>query len=81
MEQLAIVVTGCVAIWLVNEPREALRKWASVVGLIGQPFWFYSSWTSEQWGILVVTVVYTLAWIRGFRHAWMSQAARPRPPK
>lgn len=76
MEQLAIAVTGCVAIWLANDQREGWRKWASVFGLAGQPFWFYSAFVAEQWGILAMTFVYTAAWARGFRNNWM----RSNPP-
>ena len=71
MEQLAIAVTGCVAIWLANDQRETWRKWASVFGLAGQPFWFYSAFAAEQWGILALTFVYTASWARGFRNNWM----------
>ena len=71
MEQLAIAVTGCVAIWLANDQRDAWRKWASVFGLAGQPFWFYSAFAAEQWGILALTFVYTASWARGFRNNWM----------
>ena len=71
VEQLAIAVTGCVAIWLANDQREAWRKWASVFGLAGQPFWFYAAFAAEQWGILALTLVYTASWARGFRNNWM----------
>jgi hypothetical protein len=71
VEQLVIAVTGCVAIWLVNDQRETWRKWASVFGLAGQPFWFYSAFAAEQWGILALTFVYTASWVRGFRNNWM----------
>lgn len=71
VEQLAIAVTGCVAIWLANDQRETWRKWASVFGLAGQPFWFYSAVAAEQWGILALTFVYTASWARGFRNNWM----------
>lgn len=75
MEQLAIAVTGCVAIWLANDQRETWRKWASVFGLAGQPFWFYSAFAAEQWGILALTFVYTASWARGFRNNWMRSNA------
>lgn len=65
MEQLAIAITGCVAIWLANDQRQPWRKWASVFGLVGQPFWFYSAFIAEQWGILALSFVYTAAWVRG----------------
>ena len=41
MEQIAIALTGVVAIWLSQDHRIQFRKWASIFGLIGQPFWFY----------------------------------------
>lgn len=71
IEQILIAFTGCVAIWLVNDPRTARRKWASVFGLAGQPFWIASAVSAEQWGILVLTLVYTVSWAKGFRHAWL----------
>ena len=80
MEQLAIAVTGCVAIWLANDQRETWRKWASVFGLAGQPFWFYSAFAAEQWGILALTFVYTASWARGFRNNWMRSNARVERP-
>lgn len=74
MDQAVIAVTGCVAIWLANDRREAWRRWASVVGLAGQPFWFYVAFTGHWWGIQVLTVVYAVSWARGFFNHWM------RPP-
>lgn len=70
MEQLAIALTGGLAIWLVNDRRAAWRRWASVVGLAGQPFWFHTAFVAEQWGVLLLTCVYTAAWLRGLRHEW-----------
>jgi hypothetical protein len=70
MEQLIIAVTGCTSIWLVNDPRHAWRKWACIFGMFGQPFWFYSAWNAQQWGILALTLVYTVSWVRGFRNNW-----------
>lgn len=73
-EQVVIAITGAVAIWLANDEREALRKWACIFGLAGQPFWLHSSWLAEQWGILALTIVFTVAWGRGFHNHWL----RPR---
>ena len=42
MDQIAIVLTGTTAIWLSQDERAAWRKWACIIGLCGQPFWFYS---------------------------------------
>ena len=77
MEQVAIALTGCVAIWLTNDDRTDLRKWASVFGLAGQPFWIYSAYSAEQWGILALTIVYTISWAKGFRNNWIRQENAP----
>ena len=73
MDQIAIAATGCIAIWLVNDRRERWRRWACLFGLAGQPFWFWSAWQAEQWGILALTMVYTAAWLRGAWEGWIAQ--------
>jgi hypothetical protein len=69
--QLIIFATGAVAIWLSQDERESYRRYSCVFGLIGQPFWFYTSWQAEQWGIFVLAFCYTWAWIRGVRLYWL----------
>lgn len=66
IEQLAIALTGVTAIALVQSKSERLRRFASIFGLCGQPFWFYSAWQAEQWGVLALRVLYTMAWGHGF---------------
>ena len=71
MEQIAIALTGAVAVWLSQDKREHLRKWACIFGLLGQPFWFYSAWDAGQWGIFALCFLYTYSWSRGLRNNWM----------
>jgi hypothetical protein len=42
-----------------------------VFGLIGQPFWFWAAIAAEQWGVLAVSVLYAIAWARGFYAFWI----------
>lgn len=72
MEQVAIALTGVIAIWLSQDKRDNWRKWACIFGLSGQPFWFYSAYQAEQWGIFVLCVFYTYAWFKGFRNNWLT---------
>jgi hypothetical protein len=65
--QLGIALFGVLAIFLANCLDIRLRRWASVAGLIGQPFWFFAALDAQQWGILALTGLYTLAWAKGFR--------------
>ena len=74
MEQIMIAFTGVIAVWLSQDKESSLRKYACIFGLIGQPFWFYSAYTAEQWGIFVLCFFYTYAWLKGFRINWINTA-------
>lgn len=73
IEQIAIALLGVTAVWLSQDARESRRRWASVFGLLGQPFWFYATWKAQQWGIVALCFVYAWAWFRGFRLHWLSK--------
>ena len=72
LDQLAIFVTGVIAIWLAQHKRERWRRWACIFGLLAQPFWFYAAWKAEQWGILAISTLYTYAWARGIWTYWLA---------
>ena len=71
IEQLFIAVFGVASIWLANDERYKIRRWACVFGLLGQPFWMISAWQAQQWGILALTFFYTAAWVKGVRANWI----------
>jgi len=71
MEQIIIALTGATAIWLSQQANESWKKYASILGLIGQPFWFYSSFQAEQWGIFALCFFYTYSWAVGFKNNWL----------
>lgn len=67
-DQVMIAITGFGAAWVNQDPRGHVRRWACIVGLVGQPFWFYSTFTQEQWGAFAVVASYTVAFMRGLVH-------------
>jgi len=69
--QILIVITGALAIWLAQDQYERRRRWASVFGLAGQPLWIYTTIDSGQWGMALLSVIYTLAWMRGCYEFWL----------
>ena len=71
IEQLAIALTGVTAIVLVQLKNERLSRFACLFGLAGQPFWFYSAYQAEQWGVFGLCVLYTAAWGHGFIVHWV----------
>jgi hypothetical protein len=74
MDQLFIAIFGVSAIWLSQDADIERRKYASILGLVGQPFWFYASYTTEQWGIFVLCFLYSWAWLKGFKLHWIDKA-------
>lgn len=73
MDQIAIALTGCVAVFLTQQDNHSLKKYASILGLIGQPFWFYTTYTNEQWGIFAMCFFYTYSWALGFYNGWVKK--------
>ncbi|WP_374520349.1 hypothetical protein [Hydrogenophaga sp.] len=73
MIQLGIALFGLTAIYFAmgNNPR--LRKWAPIIGLAGQPFWFMATIPNAQWGMVGLCVAYTLVYVRGI---WMQWGAK-----
>lgn len=41
------------------------NKWGFVIALCAQPAWYYTSYRNRQWGVFLVTVVYTISWSIG----------------
>lgn len=70
--QTLIAILGIASIWLVNDPRASYQRWACILGLIAQPFWFYASWQADQWGIFLLSIAYAMAWLRGFNQHWIT---------
>ena len=73
MGQIAIAMTGVIAIFLSQQSNEKLKKYACILGLIGQPFWFYETYKAEQWGIFVMCFLYTWMWGLGFYNNWVKR--------
>ena len=74
MDQIGIALTGCVAIWLTQQGNDNWKKYACLFGLAGQPFWIYSSYNAEQYGILAMTILYSYSWLVGVKNNWLPTA-------
>lgn len=77
IDQIAIAILGTAAVWLSQSRSESARRRACIFGLLGQPFWFYASWTSGQWGVFAVSILYALAWLRGIWVHWIAPRHAP----
>ncbi len=61
VSQVAILILGAGAIILVAKKS----KWGFVAGLLSQPFWYITSFIHHQWGVFLVSFIYTLSWLFG----------------
>ncbi len=71
IEQVFIAITELIAIWLIQDKRDHYRKFASIFGLLGQPFWFYASYTADQWGSFFLCFFFTAAWLKSLNEYWI----------
>lgn len=77
MVQGVILLSGALAIWLTQLGSRRASRAACLIGLVGQPFWLYATWSAEQWGMFALSVFYTGAWLVGVWNYWIKpQAAR-----
>jgi hypothetical protein len=82
-DQIWILLTGVPAIWL-SQGSDAQRRYACLFGMAGQPAWIVASLLAAQWGIFVLTLLYTIGWGRGiWRYwiaPWLERRRRPSTP-
>lgn len=72
IDQIGIIFTGVIAVWLTQDKRQSWRRWACIFGMVGQPFWFYAAYNAAQWGVFIVCFLYTLSWARGIWTNWLA---------
>lgn len=77
IDQVVIAVCGIGSVFLSQSTDADRRRYACLVGITAQPFWVYATWTAGQWGLLLLTFVYSLAWAKGIWVHWLSSRWRP----
>ena len=80
LAQVAIVILGGSAIWLLGR-REDWKRWGYVLGMLSQPFWFWATLRTEQWGLFVLSIWYTFSWGQGIWNYWIKAPALEEPPQ
>ena len=71
LSNFVIAFLGVPAIYLSQSRVYSLERWASILGLIAQPFWFIMAMYNEAWGVFIMCFFYTHAWWSGFRKYWL----------
>lgn len=81
IEQFFIAATELVAMYLMQSTKYTDRKYSSIFGLLGQPFWFYASFTNQQWGSFIIGFFFTALWLKNFKYYWLSPKVKILKPK
>lgn len=63
-------IFGSGAVFLAWSPCPKRRRWAPIIGLLGQPLWAAVAINGESWGILALVPLYTIGWCRGLLREW-----------
>jgi len=71
LSQVLIGGLGIASVMLVTSKDEGLRRLAAPLALLAEPFWFYTAYINEQWGILLLTLIYTFRWTQVFIRDWV----------
>lgn len=61
LSQLMILLCGASSVHLVAR-KDKWKKYGYVVGLTAQPFWLYTTYMAEQWGIFILSFWYAYNW-------------------
>lgn len=72
ISQTMIFVCTATSIWLLGR-KESWSRLGFIVGLAGQPFWLYSSFVSEQWGIFALSLFFVYLWSVGIYNNYFSE--------
>lgn len=81
IEQFFIASTELVAMYLMQSNKYTDRKYSSIFGLLGQPFWFYASYSHEQWGSFLMGFFFTALWLKNFKLYWINPKKQSLKPK
>jgi nicotinamide riboside transporter PnuC len=62
--QAIITFTGFTSLYLMASQDPRMRYYAGLVGLFGEPFWFFTAWVNAQYGVMMLVLVYGVNWAR-----------------
>lgn len=70
--QIAVLVCGLGALLLLTTETR-WRRYGSIVGLIGQPFWMYATWQAGQAGAFLLSLMYAAVYARASFVVWKEE--------
>lgn len=71
LANIVLSITGVSAMWFVQSDNRRIQRWGCVLGLLGQPLWFYIAITNNAGGIFFMSCLYTVVWLKGLNQHWI----------
>ena len=68
---VSVAVLTAAAILMLISVRDAVARWAYVVGMVSHGFWVVATIQAEQWGMLMLVGVYSWIWCNGIWTHWI----------
>lgn len=72
VSQIAILILSCTSVFFITR-KDEWTKWGYVLGLCSQPFWLYTTYTHQQWGMFLLSIFYTYRWAIGINNYWIKK--------
>ena len=73
VSQVVICIFGIGSIFMISCLK---NRWGNVVAIFCQPFWFFTTIYNKQWGMVILTVAYTIIWALGI-YKWFWKNKNP----
>jgi len=80
VSQAMIFICGASAIYLLSR-NDKYSKYGVAIGLLGQPFWFYSAITDMAWGIFLGNFIFTYSYAIGVYNFWFRKKSEDKKCK
>jgi hypothetical protein len=74
--QVSIAVLGGLAIYLTQQKRDRLKRYACLFGLASQPLFAWTTYEHGQWGMFTLCLLYTWCWGLGLFNYWILRSNR-----
>lgn len=58
------------SIWLMTAKDRRVQLGGCIIALLGQPFWLYTTWVNDQWGMFVLALIFVLSFAKGIWIRW-----------
>ncbi len=65
--QILLTILSLASIYLIASQERYVRWWAGILGTASEPFWMITFYINGQWVMMLLTLVYTVAWINVIR--------------